>query len=150
MVRHLIGAGIGLVAVPALLAASWWMMREQQAIMSFAGRGVHGALFLLAILLLGVVVGVLCGGRVVSPVASLVSGVPLLLLSAVYWVPLIFGTRPPFGLGGFLGRTVGSLPVLFILSVVLVAASVWPSRWRTGLLLCAPAPSPYPAQEVHP
>lgn len=147
MVRHLAGAGIGLVAVPVLLLLTWWSLREQQLFVAAFIKG-HGVLFLISFLLLGAVVGVLCGGRLVSPVASLVSGALLFLMCAAFWVPFIIGFRP-VNLGEWFTRTVGYSPTLLVLSAVLLVASLWPSRWRTSSPV-NPQPRPFPAQEVRP
>lgn len=144
-VRHLVGAGIGVVAFAALLAISWWCAREWHLFAAMMKPG-HGLVFIFAILLLGVVAGVLCGGRVVSPLASLVSGALLLVLNLVFWLPLALGMKGPVGMGGFLYEVVGFTPISFALAFVLLTASAFPSRWageRTR-----PAPRPLPAQEV--
>ena len=148
MVRHLVGAGIGLVAVPVLMLLSTWAMREQRLFAEEFSRA-HGVLMLVAVLLLGAAVGVLCAGRLVSPVASLVSGGLLFLLCGAFWFPYVLLLGVQFDLEGWLGRAVGWTPTLLVLSVVLVVASVAPSRWRAKPPR-SPQPRPLPAQEVRP
>lgn len=145
MVRHLAGAGIGLVAVPVLLLLSWWSLREQQLFAGFLQRG-HGVLFFVSFLFLGAVVGVLCGARFVSPVASLVAGGLLFLLSVFYWLPFVLRLPTLVDTGSWLGRAVGYTPMVLTLSAVLLVASAWPSRWRTA----PQAPHPHPQPQPHP
>lgn len=157
MVRHLAGAGIGLVAVPVLLLLSWWSLREQQLFAGLFQRG-HGVLFILSVLLVGAVVGMLCGARFVSPVASLVAGGLLLLLSLFFWLPYAARLPSPVDAGSWLGRAVGYTPTVLTVSAVLLAASAWPSRWRTTPQLPQPQtqfppqtqPHPFPGPEVRP
>lgn len=148
MVRHLVGAGIGLVAVPVLVLLSTWSLREQQLFSAEFSRG-HGVLMLVAFLLLGGVAGVLCTGRLVSPLASLVSGGLLFLLCCAFWLPYALLLGAQIDIEGWLGRGVGWTPTLLVLSVVLVVASVAPSRWRAKPPP-NPQPRPLPAQEVRP
>ncbi|MQA80705.1 MAG: hypothetical protein GEV10_19865 [Streptosporangiales bacterium] len=145
MTRHLIGAGFGVVAVPVLLVLSWWSAREYQLTVQFFRPG-HGALFLLSVALVGVVAGVLCAGRFVSPVASVVAGGVLLVINLMVWAPLALRIGGRLELNGFLFRAVGLVPTLLALSFVLLTASAFPSRWVGER--SRPAPRPLPAQEV--
>lgn len=144
-VRHLVGAGLGVVAIPVLLGLSWWSAREWQ---EFAARlnTERSLAYVLSLLLIGAVVGALCGGRVVSPLASVVSGAALLVLNLLTWLPVVLHVGGPFGMGSGIFRAVGFVPTTFVLSFVLLTASAFPSRWAGAR--SRQAPRPLPAQEV--
>ncbi|GAA1618620.1 hypothetical protein GCM10009733_013660 [Nonomuraea maheshkhaliensis] len=131
-VRHLLGAGAGLLATP-LIAAGF---------VSHAGLDGWLATSLLAGLM--VVIGALAGSRI-SPLASLLPGLALAVpagafLAGAPWVTP-YGVVPPAYEAGYRALLAGwALPV----ACVLVVASLFPSRWRGAPRPVEPVQPPEP------
>lgn len=141
--RHALGVVAGLILTPLVAAGLLYGAAElsqtfqQRFAVSWAGLG---ALVAAAVLL-----AFLTGSRL-SPVASLVSG---LFLTAAGLLPVaeVTGARPlppgwpphPFSLGYL---TLGYTGVLLFVGVLLLVASVFPSRWR-GRRDLPPGPAGY-------
>lgn len=134
-VRHMLGAGAGLLATP-LIAAGF---------VSHASLDGWIATSLLAGLM--VVIGALAGSRI-SPLASLLPGLVLGVLAGGFlagapWVTPPGGVPLPYE-AGYRALLAGwALPV----ACVLVVASLFPSRWRGAP---RPAEPPEPAEPPAP
>ncbi|UBU13673.1 hypothetical protein [Nonomuraea gerenzanensis] len=133
-VRHLLGAGAGLLATP-LIAAGLLYVAGGRALAPWMAAVALGATMVL--------VGVLAGSRV-SPIGSLLPGLALAAVAGLAYVPgvSVAGLLPaeyaePYaGLAG-----TWALPV----ACVLLAASVFPARWRAAV---RPEPQAEPEEEV--
>ncbi len=141
-VRHTLGFFAGLVALPGVLLplcyGSVQITRDYQALAKPSATGIA------AVLGAGLILGVLCGSRV-SPLGSLVPGAVFLLYGVAWSVDpyamsgSVVDPLPDELRRGLLELT--SLGVVLVLGVLLVVASVPPSRWR---VLPKPPPVPYP------
>ncbi|GAB3208879.1 hypothetical protein ACQEU5_05195 [Marinactinospora thermotolerans] len=125
--RHLIGAGVGLVAAPVSVFALGWGADSLRAAMM--ALHVDPGLYLpglASVFILGLLLGPLAGSRM-SPLASLLPGVTLTALGLFALSPvfaeLATGLTP-------LGRLGGGAVVYLLLGGLLIAASVPASRWR--------------------
>lgn len=140
--RHVLGLVAGVVATPvtvALLAFGADKFAREYRVL-----GDVSVLAALALAGAGLILGVLCGSRV-SPLGSLVPGA-VYLLYGVLWVfdPYVVSDYTADLLPENLELSVlalGSFGLFLVLGVLLVAASVPPSRWRSRP---KPPSAPYP------
>ncbi|MFC6885855.1 hypothetical protein [Actinomadura yumaensis] len=142
--RHVLGLLAGLAATP--LIAFGLMFGTERATRYFRLFLSGGDRWIAAAAFVGVavVIGLLAGSRI-SPLASLVPGVLLasaggLWVAAPRWTGAHTVERLPDGLdAGY--SIVGPYGVLLVLGVVLIVASLPPSRWRARTAGQAP-PAP--------
>ncbi|SPL94176.1 unnamed protein product [[Actinomadura] parvosata subsp. kistnae] len=135
-VRHLLGAGAGLLATPLIAAGLLYFV---------SGRALAAWIAAVALGATMAVVGALAGSRV-SPIGSLVPGLALAAVAALAYVPGVPVARlvpaeyaEPYAR---LAET-WALP----LACVLLAASVFPARWRGA---ARPEPPAEPEEEAVP
>ncbi|TYB60686.1 hypothetical protein FXF51_31270 [Nonomuraea sp. PA05] len=134
-VRHLLGAGAGLLAT-ALIAAGLLYFASGRALAAWMAAAALGATMVL--------VGALSGSRI-SPVASLVPGLVLAAVAGLAYVPAVsVAGLLPVEYAEPYARLAGTwaLPV----ACVLLAASVFPARWRARAV--RPEPPAEPEEEV--
>jgi hypothetical protein len=135
-VRHLLGAGAGLLATP-LIAAGLLYFASGRALAAWIAAAALGATMVL--------VGVLAGSRI-SPIGSMVPGLALAVVAGLAYVPgvPVAGLMPAEYAEPY-ARLAGTwaLP----LACVLLAASVFPARWRGAT---RPEPPAEPEEEVVP
>ncbi|MEU6036343.1 hypothetical protein ABZ801_13120 [Actinomadura sp. NPDC047616] len=170
--RHGIGAGIGIVGTPVLMAllifgSERLLMQWRYTAVYFRGEFATGTGLLggLLILLLAAGVAALVTTRV-SPVASLIPGA-VFTLYGLLWM-LLPGRAIRIELPllsreyGLVVAQVGGMGILLLIGVILVAGSAVPSRWRAaaasgpgrlaqphGPAFAAPGqPAPYGAQSA--
>ncbi|WP_157548144.1 hypothetical protein [Nonomuraea candida] len=133
-VRHLLGAGTGLLATP-LIAAGLLYYASGLAASAWLAVAVLAATMAVA--------GVLAGSRI-SPLASLVPGLALAAAAALAYAPWAAVTGlVPAGYARAYDGLVGTwaLPA----ACVLLAASAFPSRWRAAAAREEPAEEEAPA-----
>ncbi|MEV5888888.1 hypothetical protein [Nonomuraea fuscirosea] len=130
--RHALGVVAGLLLPPLAAAGLWYgvgdlsLQLAQTLQLSWIALGVLVAA--------GILLAFLIGSRL-SPVASLLGGLAFIAVGALPFVELATGARlipsdllpSPVG-SGF--QTLGYSGLHLVLGVVLLAASVFPSRWR--------------------
>ncbi|TMR08057.1 hypothetical protein ETD86_49420 [Nonomuraea turkmeniaca] len=135
-VRHVLGAGAGLVATPLIAAGvAYGLNRPQPIVDRIALAALFGAV---------IVVGVLAGSRV-SPLGSLLPGLAFMGL----WVT----AQVRLGMGGDHKLWYEFVPAEYlqgyesflhtwspVVGCILLTASVFPSRWRAAAEPVAPPP----------
>jgi hypothetical protein len=142
-VRHLLGAGAGLLATPLIAAGVMYGLSALPGgFAQYQPAGLFGA---------ALVVGVLAGSRV-SPIASLLPG----LVFAGLWGAVMVRTSmggdsrlwyefvPSAYVAGWTSLIHSWSPVV---GCILLAASVFPSRWR-GKVTVSPPPPPEEKEEA--
>ncbi|GLU49600.1 hypothetical protein [Nocardiopsis ansamitocini] len=143
--RHAIGGVAGLVATPLIVAGTGWgSMQLAQVLTRFSLDLAVTLPGLLALATTGLLIGLLAGSRL-SPLGSLVPGVVLTVWGVCAFLPMtsmLFLRLLPLEY---------SYAVIFypVLGVLLVGASLTPSRWRavsSAPAPAAPAPRPLDAQ----
>lgn len=132
-VRHVLGAGAGLAATP-LIAAGFLYSASQDR--NWLATGALVAAMVL--------VGALCGSRI-SPLASLVPGLAFAGTAIFARTPWAGQVRADYAQAYLDLIDPWSLPA----GAVLLAASVFPARWRGAerpepVLVEEPAPAPPP------
>lgn len=150
--RHVLGGVIGAVVwLPLLIGLGWGMQRTVVYWGQFGMDAVRQLPAVTVLILCGAVAGLLCGSRL-SPLASLVPGALTSLAAAVWLVdPFLLNEVMDTLLPGELFRglqTFVSSGMGLFLGVLLLAASVAPSRWagrprREQLPPGYPAPLPF-------
>ncbi|MFC7327472.1 hypothetical protein [Marinactinospora rubrisoli] len=157
-VRHVIGAVVGLVLVPVTVVAlgwSQWNLQLAMARFDYAGGFLIG---MAGLLVLGIVLGLAVGSRM-SPLASLIPGIALAVLGG-------FGSQPAGY--DFFNQVIpfdfwwNGVTIYPLLGVLLLAASLPVSRWRSGRRpsragrrqpaappVAPAAPAPQPTGPVH-
>ncbi|ROO82883.1 hypothetical protein EDD29_0368 [Actinocorallia herbida] len=148
--RHVLGGIIGLMVWLPLVVAGGWASRKVTTTARYfevqAGEVVPG---ILVLLLCALVVGLLCGSRI-SPLASLVAGGLMSVLSLLWLLSpaqgseLLDAVLPDsfmIPVLDFIGVGMGLL-----LGLSMVVASLPPSRWaaRSPRVLPSGGPSPLP------
>ncbi|MEV4252547.1 hypothetical protein AB0J52_05200, partial [Spirillospora sp. NPDC049652] len=143
--RHGLGVLAGVAAIPVLCALLFFATRrlgtqQTRFATTFKDGSVTDGLVILGLLAAGgLVVALLCGSRV-SPLASLIAGLPLLGYGAFWAVrPVqalrnLGSIRHVPGVKGDYGITVAMAArggMLLVLGAALVIASFPPSRWRS-------------------
>ncbi|MCP2335378.1 hypothetical protein [Actinomadura rupiterrae] len=140
--RHGLGVLAGIVAIPALsalLVFGTHRMIEQQHVnaSTFKDGPLSDGLIVLALFAGGaVLLGLLCGSRL-SPLASLVAGLPLAGYGAWWLVRPMSAIRNLSDLPGMKGSRGLELQFLahsglvLVIGLALVVASLPPSRWRS-------------------
>ncbi|MEV0586391.1 hypothetical protein [Nonomuraea sp. NPDC050310] len=139
--RHWIGAIAGLLLTPVLFAGLTYG----------AGRAVRGWslhylpwIGLSALLATAVVAGILAGSRI-SPLASLVPGLALLVVGVMHQLSVLVGGLPVAELeralptdlrNGYLATARSGMIVL--VGALLVVASTAPARWRKAPVAAPP------------
>ncbi|MET8984153.1 hypothetical protein ABZW49_01770 [Nonomuraea wenchangensis] len=137
-VRHLLGAGAGLLATP-LVAAGFAYGHVQL-------RSAPDWLPLAAFAGAALLVGVLAGSRL-SPLASLLPGLALtgLAVAELARLDLTWLRMPGAYLAGYERLVSFGAPAA---GCVLLAASVFPSRWRARPAAPEAPPPPQPEEET--
>jgi hypothetical protein len=132
--RHVIGAVVGVLIIPLVVAAFGYPSYRHSADFSPQLFG-HGRPFVAAaaLILIGIVLGLSAGSRL-SPLASLIPGLVLTGFGAIWvlqpsWVVhrTFRGVPDQFNAAY---QAQASSGVLLVLGVLLLVASTWPSRWR--------------------
>jgi hypothetical protein len=145
--RHTLGAVAGLISTPVIAAALMFSTeRFTRAFQTFllheSGQWPAGA----AVLVAGILMGVLVGSRI-SPLASLVPGVVFTAVGLLWLVAPRFALRHTVRvLPAELDRgytVVGPYGVALVVGVLLLVASLFPSRWAAR----APRPAGVPPQQ---
>ncbi|SDQ61761.1 hypothetical protein SAMN04489764_1403 [Thermostaphylospora chromogena] len=140
-VRHLLGVLIGVVALPCVyLGLTYGPEQTVRQLQNFASPASTWP-WLLALAAAALLVGVLATWRWVSPLASLVTGLPLIALGLAWVFMPSFATDLTNTLNVFaatLGGVSGSSGLYLAVGVVLLPACVSPARWR-GRTRRAPA-----------
>lgn len=128
--RHVLGAVLGLIAAPLAVGLVMWGMHEASTTTRLALETSWSGV--AAIVVGAALLGVLVGGRI-SPLASLIPGVIFTVIGLLWAV----SAREAFDLAEELPRSIrnevltwGISGLFLMLGVLLVAASVPPSRWR--------------------
>ncbi|NKZ07371.1 hypothetical protein [Actinomadura latina] len=163
--RHGLGVVIGLVVTPVIAVCLMYGTSKLRLVMTLSfGRfqDYHGrnlwigaVLFAVAAVLLGLV-----AGSRLSPLASLIPGVVYAALGVVWFASprwaVTHPARDTFPRDLELGYvTLGSTAVLFLLGVMLVVASLAPSRWKARAAAGAaprfagPPPAPMGPPPMH-
>lgn len=142
-VRHVLGALVGVVAIPIVLFGVNTFVRwvySANVTLRFtpeAGAGVA------AILVVCLLLGALAGSRI-SPLAALIPGVLFTLLGIAASIPDVFGLLGPLASVEYF--SLGSIPYL-LLGGILLGSAVFPNRWRPAQAARAAAypqgPAPY-------
>ncbi|MFE9104636.1 hypothetical protein [Actinomadura geliboluensis] len=138
--RHGLGVLVGLVVTPAIAACLMYGTNKLRLVLTLGYarfQSYHGKEMWIGaglVLLVGIMLGLVSGSRL-SPLASLVPGalftvVGLIWFASPRWAVLHPGPDVlPRDLGlGY--TTLGSLGVFFMLGVMLLVASLAPSRWK--------------------
>ncbi len=134
--RHVFGIIAGIVLAPLLpLAIGYGMDRVAISARNFSSFNSYALVGLGALLLAGVIIGLLASTRWLSPVASLIVGVVYVAVTAVFVAPgtILAELLPSDGLLGDLARwiwVVTAQGFLGLLGVALVVSSLTPRRWR--------------------
>ncbi|PSK97774.1 hypothetical protein CLV63_107167 [Murinocardiopsis flavida] len=147
--RHIVGAAVGLIAFPLLvLGVTETMALHFRAITRFEFGAGGPLLWLLLLVVVGMLIGGLVGPRV-SPLASLIPGVLLVLFSAAASTVGETASLISDIYGG--PNILTSTPALGVLGGLLIAASLFPSRWRAAPPANASGypPPGYPASAAH-
>ncbi|MEO3782391.1 hypothetical protein ABGB12_03610 [Actinocorallia sp. B10E7] len=140
--RHVLGFGVGVLALPALVALLCYGIVEFAQV--YREMGETSPLAFVAVGAGGALLGLLCGSRL-SPLASLFPGLVLFAYGVVW-------TFDPYVVSGYVtdvlpeGMRFGLLALestgmLLVLGCALLVASAPPSRWRA---MPKPPPVPYP------
>jgi hypothetical protein len=145
-VRHLLGAGAGLLATPLIAAGLGYGLNKPQPIVGWMAL----AAFFGAV----VTVGVLAGSRV-SPLASLLPGLAFM----GFWVTV----QVRMGMGGDHRLWYAFVPAEYlhgyetllhtwspVVGCILLTASIFPSRWRAAVKPVAPPPEEEPVEAAAP
>ncbi|WP_336214223.1 hypothetical protein [Nonomuraea sp. LPB2021202275-12-8] len=144
-VRHVLGIVAGLLLPPLIAAGLIYGVAELTVTVQRASAfSWTGAGLLVAS---GVALAFLAGSRL-SPVASLLGGLMFALLGSLPLLEVLSGLRilPQNILPGLLDvgfRGLAYQGILLAIGVMLIVASLFPSRWRARPALGAPAPGPY-------
>ncbi|MDA8371580.1 MAG: hypothetical protein M0026_17190 [Nocardiopsaceae bacterium] len=141
-IRHLIGAGAGVLTIPAIvLLLSKGMEFTRVAFIKFDFGAPEVVVGTVLIALAGVVLGAALSPWL-SPLASLIPGVLFLVYGLVVSSPLVYTDMAAAVLRSDpLSMSMGQ-HIYVLLGAVLVTASVWPSRWRTAAP-ARPSAAPY-------
>ncbi|NVI87936.1 hypothetical protein, partial [Actinomadura sp. BRA 177] len=138
--RHGLGVVAGLVAVPAIAACLLYGTDRLRLVLSFGAarfQSYHGkelwigaAFFIVAALVMGLVTG-----SRLSPLASLIPGavftaVGLVWFASPRWAITHSGRDLLPDNVGIAYTTFGSMGIFFLLGVMLIVASLAPSRWK--------------------
>ncbi|MEU5995274.1 hypothetical protein ABZ806_40385 [Spirillospora sp. NPDC047418] len=138
--RHGLGVVAGLVLTPIIAACLFYGTNRLRMVMAFGYsrfRNYHGEELWIGaglVLLAAILLGLLVGSRL-SPVASLIPGAAFTLVGVVWFVSPTWAIRHPgrdvlprdMSLGY---TTLASIGVFFMLGVMLLVASLPPSRWK--------------------
>ncbi|GAA1857622.1 hypothetical protein [Actinomadura bangladeshensis] len=138
--RHGLGVVAGLVLAPIVAASLMYGTNKLRMVMTFGYarfRSYHGEELWIGaglILLAAVLLGLLTGSRL-SPVASLIPGAAFTLVGLIWFASPSWAVqhagRDVMTRDMYLGYTaLGSMGILFLLGVLLLVASLAPSRWK--------------------
>ena len=135
--RHGWGALVGLILVPAIAAAlTYGTWRTLSGGQQFGPTSNEYRIGLASLAITAVLLGIVVGSRL-SPLASLIPGLVLTALGAVWAASPIWATEHTAGKlpdsldkldAGY--RSVGASGVLLVIGVVLLVAALFPARWR--------------------
>jgi hypothetical protein len=135
--RHWWGALVGLILVPAIAAAlTYGTWRTLSGGQQFGPTSTEYRIGLASLAITAVVLGVVVGSRL-SPLASLIPGLVLTAIGAVWaasptWAAEHTAGKLPDSLdkldAGY--RSAGSTGLLLVIGVVLLVAALFPARWR--------------------
>ncbi|MEV4111456.1 hypothetical protein [Nonomuraea sp. NPDC049695] len=149
-VRHLLGAGAGLLATP-LIAAGFIVGFER-----FGGTARMTVDWVVMAVFVGtlILIGALAGSRV-SPLASLLPGLAFTGFIGAALVRIALGGDHRMGFDLVPSEFLeGYMSLLYTWSLptgcILLAASVFPSRWRSARKTDPPAPEPQEAPKPPP
>jgi hypothetical protein len=139
--RHGLGVVIGLVLTPIIAACLMYGTNKLRLVMTFGYarfRGYHGEELWIGtgvILLVAILLGLLAGSRL-SPVASLIPGAALTAVGVIWFASPTWAVQHSGR--DLLSRdmsygytTLGSMGIFFLLGVLLLVASLPPSRWKS-------------------
>ncbi|MGW0807219.1 hypothetical protein [Nonomuraea sp. NPDC002799] len=151
-VRHLIGAGVGVLAVPVIAAGVMYGSAEryEYTLHGFVVDWIGVAAYLGTAL----VIGALAGSRL-SPLASLLPGLAFGGLVTASLVRMGLGGDHLLGFGVVPRQYFNDyLPFLHtwapVIAGVLLAASAFPSRWRQAVRPAPPEPPQMEEAEAPP
>jgi hypothetical protein len=135
--RHWWGVLLGLLFVPGIAAAlAYGTWRTLSGLQQFGATSTEYRIGLASLAITAVVLGFVVGSRL-SPLASLLPGLVLTALGAVWaasptWAAAHTAGKLPHSLdkldAGY--KSVGATGLLLLIGLVLLVASLFPARWR--------------------
>ncbi|QKW39058.1 hypothetical protein HUT06_37725 [Actinomadura sp. NAK00032] len=138
--RHGLGVLVGLIVAPAVAACLMYGANKLRLVLTFGFarfQSYHGKEMWIGaglVLLVGIMLGLVTGSRL-SPLASLIPGAVFTAIGLVWFASPRWAVDHPgrdvlprdMDLGY---TTLGSLGIFFLLGVMLLVASLAPSRWK--------------------
>ncbi|CNF54915.1 Uncharacterised protein [Mycobacterium tuberculosis] len=153
--RHGLGVVAGLVLAPIIAVCLMYGTNKLRMVMTFGYtrfRSYHGEELWIGvglILLAAILLGLLTGSRM-SPVASLIPGAAFTIVGVIWFASPAWAVqhsgRDVMTREMYYGyTTLGSVGILFLLGVLLLVASLPPSRWKSRAAAAPRFAGPPPA-----